>query len=615
MAGSVALRVSLAIIVAVCAAFPARSAAQVVTSGIQTVPPRDRVPMPTTGTGVIKGRVVDGVNGAAIVRARVRLTGGGGQRPSVLTDAGGAFSFTGLPRGAFTLMVEKSTYMGGRFPEGGRTLRSSMKPLVLADGRVIDDLTLRLFRGSAIAGRVFDASGDPVEYADVRLLRLSSAGGRPTVRSGSNTNDLGEFRIPRLEAGSYVVMVTPRRTGPDESLLNVQPAAQPVPTYYPGALSLDQAQPIKIERGQAVSDVDVTLAEGVPAIVSGTIVGEDGQPAGPGAYIMARTAVRDAQMPLDMGGTSVRQDGTFRLQLAPGEYVLEARASTRVTTTTTTPVGGFVTGVVGSVPGGLPQDTERFGTAHITVAGNLDGVIIVLGRGATASGRIIFEGTSPLPPVPPAGQFRLPLFSSEGPGCRQGQTTVQADWTFRVEGLGGTCSAAPQVGFGQWILKSVIVDGDDLLNETITFESGQRLRNMQVVFSDRRSEVTFNVADENGQAMREYVGILLPMGKGTPQPSSVRTYVPLPPELTNRAALNRPTGAPGLAPQVRRESLGGLRPGDYYAIAIDDIGTEEVRDPAVLARLIAAATRVTLGDTPSTTVSLRRQKLADILKR
>ena len=40
-------------------------------------PPRDRVPPPRTGTGVIKGRVVDGVTGAAVARARVMLQGSG----------------------------------------------------------------------------------------------------------------------------------------------------------------------------------------------------------------------------------------------------------------------------------------------------------------------------------------------------------------------------------------------------------------------------------------------------------------------------------------------------------------------------------------------------------
>jgi hypothetical protein len=66
---------------------------------------------------------------------------------------------------------------------------------------------------------------------------------------------------------------------------------------------------------------------------------------------------------------------------------------------------------------------------------------------------------------------------------------------------------------------------------------------------------------------------------------------------------------------TRRETIPGIRPGEYYAVAIDDIGTEDSRDPSILSRLLPAATRVTVGDAPDTQISLRRQALADVLKR
>ena len=61
----------------------AASAAQVA-----PLPPRDRplAPAAPAGTGAIKGRVVDGQTGNAVVRARVRLMGSGPRQPVVLTD-------------------------------------------------------------------------------------------------------------------------------------------------------------------------------------------------------------------------------------------------------------------------------------------------------------------------------------------------------------------------------------------------------------------------------------------------------------------------------------------------------------------------------------------------
>ena len=76
-------------------------------------PPRDRPPArPRVDTAVVKGRVVDGVTGNPVARARVRMMGGSiGQKPPV-TDANGGFAFTALPQGGYSLTVEKSRIAG-----------------------------------------------------------------------------------------------------------------------------------------------------------------------------------------------------------------------------------------------------------------------------------------------------------------------------------------------------------------------------------------------------------------------------------------------------------------------------------------------------------------------
>src|SRR3954468_8661273 len=112
--------------------------AQVVfTGGGAQIVPRDRVPPPRTGTGSIKGRVVDGITGGAVARARVTLTGTMMRAP-VLTDASGAFAFANLPPASISISVEKSTYLTTRYPAPGRTVRSNMRPLILADGQALD---------------------------------------------------------------------------------------------------------------------------------------------------------------------------------------------------------------------------------------------------------------------------------------------------------------------------------------------------------------------------------------------------------------------------------------------------------------------------------------------
>src|SRR3984893_9524399 len=134
--------------------------------------PRDRPngpPPPQTGTGAVRGRVVDAQAGTAVARARVRLNwmGPAVTRQPVTTDDSGAFEFTGLPSGMFMLMADKSTYLAARYPEAGPTLRTSGRPLTLADGQVLDHVAVHMYHGSAITGRVVDAHGDPVEFAQV----------------------------------------------------------------------------------------------------------------------------------------------------------------------------------------------------------------------------------------------------------------------------------------------------------------------------------------------------------------------------------------------------------------------------------------------------------------
>jgi hypothetical protein len=236
-------------------------------------PPRDRVQTPPTGTAIIKGRVIDAQTGMAVARARVRLQGPG-NLPPALTDETGAFRLTEAPAGTFYLSVERSGYMGARVPEPGRTIRASAKPLVLIDGQTLDAGVVRLYRGGVIAGRITDLHSEPAEFVQIQVLRLPMSGhGTPQQRGGGSTNDLGEFRLPRLEPGRYLLRAQTRNTVPDD------PAeTQPVPTYYPGVSSMDEAQPITIERGQVAAGVEFMVLDGMSSVVSGTVVDAKGDP-------------------------------------------------------------------------------------------------------------------------------------------------------------------------------------------------------------------------------------------------------------------------------------------------------------------------------------------------
>lgn len=560
----------------------------------QTPPmPRDR-PLPRReGTAILKGRVVDGATGTPIPRARVRLMGRVEARSFVLTDDAGAFTFQKLPAGGYGISVEKPTYLPARYPGTGRTMRARMQPLVIREGEAPEPLTIPLYRAGAIAGRVLDAHGDPVEFVNVEVMRLSSAGrGTPQRRGGGNANDIGEFRIGRLEPGTYLVFALgqPMRSHFDT---DETPVPQPLPTYYPGVTSADQALPIVLERGQAITGLDFMLVEGVPTVVNVTVVNADGTLVSEHVSVSARYAQQMGGF-VAGGSPGRRTPGAVRMQLAPGEYVLEAHA-------------------MQVPPGQQPREEfERFGSARVNVGSAPLEATIVMGRGATATGRVIFEGTTP-PPTSLPEQLHLPLNNPDGGMCRSGRLRVNNDWTFRVEGLMGTCSAPYQPSFGRWTLKSVLVNGEDLLTRTIAFESGQQFRDVQVVFTDRRTTMRFQVTDDAGQPTREYVAVVFPIDKSLWKGHRfVRTYVP-PPIRMPDVAVGPPGRMAGMSTMSpgRPEILPLTTAGEYYVVAVDDLEAEFEVSADILERLLPSALRVFAAEGVTTDVSLRRIKFWD----
>src|SRR5688572_8746661 len=67
-----------------------------------------QVPATASPTGLIIGRVVDGVRNAPLTGVMVTLSGAGVRPKRVLVDAQGRFLFHELPAGAFTIAATKA---------------------------------------------------------------------------------------------------------------------------------------------------------------------------------------------------------------------------------------------------------------------------------------------------------------------------------------------------------------------------------------------------------------------------------------------------------------------------------------------------------------------------
>jgi hypothetical protein len=135
-------------------------------------------------------------------------------------------------------------------------------------------------------------------------------------------------------------------------------------------------------------------------------------------------------------------------------------------------------------------------------------------------------------------------------------------------------------------MKGLMLDGKDVTDTPIDFTGGKDVEGLEVILTRQRTEVTGAVTDIRRAAASDYAVVLFAEDRDlwTPQSRFV---------------------AAGRPDQQGRFSVVGLPPGRYLAAAVDFIETGEEFDPALLNLLQSSATRITLADGETRTVSLR----------
>ena len=99
-----------------------------------------------------------------------------GARQAV-TDDDGRFTFSNLPPGRYSLVVEKpgyvKTFYGSKRPGG-----TPGTPVAVLAGQPAPNITIRVPRGAVIAGTVRDQFGTPVSSAQVSVKQAVVVNGR-----------------------------------------------------------------------------------------------------------------------------------------------------------------------------------------------------------------------------------------------------------------------------------------------------------------------------------------------------------------------------------------------------------------------------------------------------
>lgn len=182
-------------------------------------------------TGIIIGRVTEGISTTPVTSAIVTLTGAGLRPRRVVVDGQGRFMFTELPAGSFTINATRTGFLEGTYgrmrPDGsGRTLE-------LQAGERVTDAVIHLWRFAAISGTVIDDAGDPVPYLRVQaFVRTVVAGRWQLVNTGrsADVDDRGVYRLAGLGPGQYALAITAMNSTLPMSLLSIADEERRAPT-------------------------------------------------------------------------------------------------------------------------------------------------------------------------------------------------------------------------------------------------------------------------------------------------------------------------------------------------------------------------------------------------
>jgi Carboxypeptidase regulatory-like domain len=530
-------------------------------------PPRDN-PQEKTGTAVLSGRVLAADSGKPLRRALVRASSQETpQGRSVSTDPDGRWQLKSLPAGSYRVTISKGGYVDIAY--GQQRPFEAGKVLELADGQTIEKLDVTLPRAGVITGRVLDEFGEPLTGARVQPMRYRYVGGQrrlSPIAIGDTTDDIGQFRLHGLSPGEYVVsaqMSAGLMFGQSDDKVGYGT------TYFPGTAVQTEAQRVRVAIGQETSQINITMATSRIATISGTAVNSSGRAISRGVLMLTSNFGGANMMSM---GTSLKPDGSFLFSnISPGEYRIQVQY---------TPNPDEVVVFSG---GGAPG--SEVGSVSVTVTGNdITGLTLVTSPGATASGRIVFEGGAK-PTIAPAALNAGTMPVEFGIMPMGGSVRVRDDWTFEATGLTERrrFRVAPPQG---WYLKSVTHENNDITDTGMDFKEGQQVAGIDIVLTQRVTDVSGAVQDSRARPVTEFVVVAF---------STDNTRWGY---MTRYVRTVRPN-------QEGRFSIKGLPPDDYYLIALDYLEMGEEGDPEQLEKWKANATRVTLADGEPKSLTLK----------
>jgi len=503
---------------------------------------------------VIEGVVTKDPGGEPVKKAVIELIAEnqaeGGDYTAV-TGADGGFHIEGIAPGRYRLFAERT----GLLEFDKHHARSEGRVLTLAAGQELKDLQIRMQAAAVVRGRITDEDGEPLPNATVSVLRqtFSSGHSRWEQAGSEHSNDLGEYRIASLPAGSYYLSVSPppdfkslieeagrARTEPGNASAPDKPAPTTYQTtYYPGTTDRGQAAPIQLRAGEEFP-VNLSLTPSPSLSIRGAVVNLP-------PHSSASVMLQSRDFGLILNGAEMHKDGSFVIpDVSPGAYTILA-----------------------TVENGKVAMTAR--QSLQVVSNSVEGLRLAPQPGAWVRGRMRLETKSGAGRFDPS-QIFLALQSGEraddwslftvGEGFSN-LTHLSADGSFEWKDVPAGNYYVQLVSDTDanrdWFVKSELAGNRDADESGLGVNGGTVV--LDLVVSANGAVVDGVVTDHKGGAVANAVIVAVP-------------------EIRLRGRLDRYRKT--VSDQSGRFTLHGIPPGDYTLFAWESVDGEAYYNPEFL---------------------------------
>ncbi len=481
------------------------------------------------------------------------------------TDVDGHFKIEGIRAGRYRAFVEHT----GLVEIDKRNRRAPGTALSFDPGKDITDVVLRMLPAAVVVGTVIDEDGDPIARTDVSVMRDAYTLGKrhlETAASGT-TNDLGEYRVPDLLPGRYLVVASPTpdfsnlAAAPDPNAGTKKPETAYVPTFYPGTTDRSQAAFLELRAGDE-TPVNFNLVRSPTFHVRGTIVNFAAR-TGAGAFLVLRP--KDSNN--EYTAAQVDKDGKFEMShVAPGSYTLAAViGSVGATQTFYQPldVTNHDVSDLRIVP--LAASQVR-GQIHVDANHALDfSSLLVLLRSSDRDSAGMFGGTEDGSPT---------LAQVKRDGTFELKNVPAGSYTVLVEGT---------VKMTDFFLKSVKAGSTDVTNAGLTLGGGGTY-SINLLIGTGAAKLDGTVVDGEGHPAANAIVVAVPSG-----------------DLSGRLDLYEKA----VTDQHGHFSLAGLTPGSYAVFAFESVEEGAYFDPTYLKPYESSSENVRLEENGRKTLQMK----------